>query len=134
MTLKDLVPVFGILLAALGYASGAFAVGGSENQGNTPAPNAGNAAGEKPSGGGGGTQDAAKAGEKLFDGAGCGWCHSDGGRAAGKGPKLAGTSRDDHFIEYRIKHGKEGAMPSFGGQFNDQQIGELIAYIRSLKP
>ena len=64
----------------------------------------------------------------------CGWCHSDGGRAAGKGPQLMGTKRDDDFIRNRIKNGKEGAMPAFGAMFDDAQIDEIIKYIRALKP
>ena len=35
----------------------------------------------------------------------CGWCRSDGGRAAGKGPQLMDTKRDD-FVRDRIKNGK----------------------------
>jgi len=64
----------------------------------------------------------------------CGWCHSDGGRAAGKGPQLMDTKRDDDFIRNRIKNGKPGAMPAFGATFNDAQIDEIIKYIRALKP
>src|SRR5581483_11687017 len=64
----------------------------------------------------------------------CGWCHSSGGRAAGKGPHLMDTKRDDDFIRNRIKNGKEGAMPAFGATFNDAQIDEIIKYIRALKP
>jgi mono/diheme cytochrome c family protein len=64
----------------------------------------------------------------------CGWCHSDGGRAAGKGPQLMDTKRDDDFIRNRIKNGKEGAMPAFGATFSDAQIDEIIKYIRALKP
>jgi mono/diheme cytochrome c family protein len=64
----------------------------------------------------------------------CGWCHSDGGRAAGKGPQLMDTKRDDDFIRNRIKNGKEGAMPAFGAMFNDSQIDQIIEYIRALKP
>jgi mono/diheme cytochrome c family protein len=63
----------------------------------------------------------------------CGWCHSDGGRQAGKGPKLAGTQRSDSFIVNRIKHGKEGAMPAFEGSLSDTQIRGIIHYIRNLK-
>ena len=36
----------------------------------------------------------------------CGWCHSDGGRTAGKGPQLMNTKRSDDFIRNRIRHGK----------------------------
>jgi len=64
----------------------------------------------------------------------CGWCHSDGGRAAGKGPQLMDSKRDDDFIRNRIKNGKEGAMPAFGALFNDAQIDDIIKYIRALKP
>src|SRR5579862_6869870 len=64
----------------------------------------------------------------------CGWCHSDGGRAAGKGPQLMNTQRSDDFIRNRIKNGKEGAMPAFGSVFNDAQIDQIIKYIRDLKP
>jgi mono/diheme cytochrome c family protein len=64
----------------------------------------------------------------------CGWCHSDGGRAAGKGPQLMGTKRDDDFIRDRIKTGKPGAMPAFGTMFSDAQIDQIIKYIRELKP
>lgn len=64
----------------------------------------------------------------------CGWCHSDGGREAGKGPQLMSTKRDDDFIRNRIKNGKEGGMPAFGSTFTDAQIDEIIKYIRALKP
>ena len=64
----------------------------------------------------------------------CGWCHSDGGRAAGKGPQLMDTQRSDDFIRTRIKHGKEGSMPAFGSTFSDADIDAIIRYIRALKP
>ncbi len=64
----------------------------------------------------------------------CGWCHSDGGRAAGKGPQLMDTKRDDDFVRDRIKNGKSGAMPAFGSMFSDAQIDQIIKYIRELKP
>jgi mono/diheme cytochrome c family protein len=64
----------------------------------------------------------------------CGFCHSAGGRAAGKGPQLMNTKRSDDFIRNRIKMGKEGAMPAFGASFSDADINAIIKYIRSLKP
>ena len=70
---------------------------------------------------------------QLFAGT-CGYCHSDGGRAAGKGPQLMNTKRDDDFIRNRIKNGKPGAMPAFGASFSDAQIDQIIKYIRDLKP
>jgi len=71
-------------------------------------------------------------GETLFATT-CGWCHADGGREAGKGPKLAASQRSDEFIVQRIKHGKEGAMPAFQSTYNDEQIAEILKYIRGLK-
>jgi mono/diheme cytochrome c family protein len=64
----------------------------------------------------------------------CGWCHSDGGRAPGKGPQLMDTKRDDDVSRDRIKNGKSGAMPAFGSTFSDAQIDQIIKYIRELKP
>jgi mono/diheme cytochrome c family protein len=62
----------------------------------------------------------------------CGYCHQSGGRAEGKGPKLAGSKRSDEYLIERIKKGKLGAMPAFGGAFTDGQIIAILAYIRGL--
>jgi mono/diheme cytochrome c family protein len=71
--------------------------------------------------------------EQMFASS-CGWCHSDGGRVAGKGPQLANSPRSDDDLRNRIKIGKEGAMPAYGSAFSDAQIDAIIKYIRSLKP
>ena len=71
--------------------------------------------------------------EQLFAST-CGWCHSDGGRIAGKGPQLMDSPRSDDFVRDRIKNGKPGAMPAFGSTFSDAQIDQIIKYIRELKP
>jgi mono/diheme cytochrome c family protein len=62
----------------------------------------------------------------------CGFCHQDGGRAAGRGPKLSKSERSDEFIIDSIKKGKAGAMPGFGSAFSDGQIIAILAYIRGL--
>ena len=71
--------------------------------------------------------------EQLFAGT-CGFCHSNGGRAAGKGPQLMNNPHDDDFLRDRIKNGKGGAMPAFGAAFTDAQIDQIVKYIRTLKP
>jgi mono/diheme cytochrome c family protein len=71
--------------------------------------------------------------EKLFAGT-CGWCHSGGGRVAGKGPQLMGTTLTDAEIVQRIMLGKPGAMPAFAGTFSGDQVAAIIKYIRELKP
>src|SRR5262245_36726102 len=71
--------------------------------------------------------------EQLFASS-CGWCHSDGGRVAGKGPLLSNSARSDDYLRNRIKMGKEGAMPAYGSAFSDAQIDAIIKYIRSLRP
>jgi mono/diheme cytochrome c family protein len=70
--------------------------------------------------------------EKLFAGT-CGWCHSGGGRAAGKGPKLMDTTLTDAEIVQRIKVGKTGAMPAFGSAFNEVELQAIVKYIRGLR-
>lgn len=70
-------------------------------------------------------------GETMFA-TSCGWCHQQGGRSAGRGPKLAGDKKSDDFLINRIKNGKPGAMPAFGHAFSDGQIIAILAYIRSL--
>src|ERR1700692_4208565 len=70
-------------------------------------------------------------GEQMFATT-CGFCHQDGGRAAGRGPKLSKTERSDEFIIERIKKGKLGSMPAFGSVFSDGQIIAILAYIRGL--
>ena len=64
----------------------------------------------------------------------CGFCHEDGGRRAGKGPQLMGTDKTDEQIFERIKFGKPGRMAAFGGVFTDDQIKQIVVYIRNLKP
>jgi mono/diheme cytochrome c family protein len=73
-------------------------------------------------------------GRQLFANNGCGWCHEDGGRRAGRGPQLMDTQRSDDFIANRIRHGFPGHMPAFGSSLQDPQIRDLIAFIRSIKP
>ncbi|WP_334386792.1 c-type cytochrome [Bradyrhizobium sp. AZCC 2262] len=62
----------------------------------------------------------------------CGFCHQDGGRHAGRGPKLSKSERSDEYIVERIKKGKAGSMPAYGGVFSDGQIVAILAYIRGL--
>ena len=73
-------------------------------------------------------------GKVLFISYGCGWCHEDGGRKAGKCPQLMGIERDDDFILTRIATGSAGKMPAFGESLSGPDIQALLAYIRSLKP
>jgi mono/diheme cytochrome c family protein len=62
----------------------------------------------------------------------CGFCHQEGGRHAGRGPKLSKSERSDEYIVERIKKGKVGAMPAYGSVFSDGQIIGILAYIRGL--
>ena len=71
--------------------------------------------------------------EKLFA-TSCGWCHSNGGRAAGRGPQLMGTTLSDGEIVRRIVAGSPGKMPGFGATFKDVELLAIIKYIRELKP
>jgi mono/diheme cytochrome c family protein len=64
----------------------------------------------------------------------CGFCHEDYGRKAGKGPQLMDNPNSDQFLFNRIKSGKPGRMAAFGGVFTDDQIHEMVKFIRALKP
>jgi mono/diheme cytochrome c family protein len=70
-------------------------------------------------------------GETMFA-TSCGFCHEQGGRAEGKGPKLSNSKRSDAYLIDRIRKGKPGAMPAFGRVFSDGQIMAILAYIRGL--
>jgi mono/diheme cytochrome c family protein len=70
--------------------------------------------------------------KKLFAGT-CGFCHSSGGRVAGKGPKLMGTTLTDSEIVQRIRLGKTGTMPAFGSTFTDVELHAIVKYIRELR-
>ena len=92
----------------------------------------------------------AEAGEKLFQQSGCSTCHIDNGK--GPGPSFVGlygnpvhltngqtTTADDAFIreciltpDTRRVAGYAPLMPSFQGQLSDEQVLDLIAYIRSM--
>src|SRR4051794_37910850 len=70
--------------------------------------------------------------ERLFA-TSCGWCHQNGGRTQGRGPKLAGSDKSDDYILHQIKNGKPPGMPAFGKAFNDEQMRAILAYIRGLR-
>lgn len=64
----------------------------------------------------------------------CGFCHEDYGRHAGKGPQLMNDENSDEYLFNRIRNGKPGRMAAFGGAFTDDQIREIVAFIRKLRP
>jgi len=64
----------------------------------------------------------------------CGFCHEDYGRHAGKGPQLMDNPNSDEFLFNRIKNGKPGRMAAFGSAFTEDQIHQIVVFIRNLKP
>ncbi|MBX9961990.1 MAG: cytochrome c [Burkholderiales bacterium] len=64
----------------------------------------------------------------------CSFCHEDYGRKAGKGPQLMNNTNSDEYLFNRIKNGKAGRMAAFGGAFTDDQIRDMVKFIRSLRP
>jgi cytochrome c oxidase subunit 2 len=89
-------------------------------------------------------------GERLFASLGCATCHS--GIKGAQGPDLAGVFgseqkmadgevvvADENYIREsilnpykRITEGYAGVMPSYQGIVNEQQLLEIVAYIKSL--
>ena len=64
----------------------------------------------------------------------CGFCHEDYGRKQGKGPQLMNNPNTDEFLFNRIKKGSaQKGMASFGW-LTDDQIEQVVGFIRRLKP
>jgi cytochrome c oxidase cbb3-type subunit 3 len=75
-------------------------------------------------------------GRRLFNWYNCSGCH--GGHAGGgMGPSLRDSvwlygSRDDQIFD-TIAHGRSKGMPAWGTKIPEDQIWELVAYIKSMR-
>lgn len=73
-------------------------------------------------------------GQRLFSWMNCVGCHANGG--GGMGPPLMDDKwiygSDPANIFATILEGRPNGMPSFRGKLNDDQVWELVAYVRSL--
>jgi cytochrome c oxidase subunit 2 len=96
------------------------------------------------------TESMAQQGERLFSQFGCGTCHVSG--VNGRGPSLAGIYGkperlqsgqtqivDEALIRQAIVNpnsvrtpGYEAIMPTYQGQIDEEQVLQLIAYVKSL--
>jgi cytochrome c oxidase subunit 2 len=101
---------------------------------------------------GGAEGSLASQGEGLFQKYACNTCHTND--ATGRGPVLAGmygsdvmlndnsiVKADDNYIRESILNptakvvaGYDPVMPTFQGQVTEEQLTQLIAYVRSLGP
>ena len=103
--------------------------------------------------GGTGSESAASQGQKLFQERGCASCHQvEAGGQQGRGPSLYGlfgkkqpveggqeVTVDEAYIresilnpQAHIAAGFQNIMPTFQGQLSEEQVLQLVAYIRSL--
>ena len=77
---------------------------------------------------------AAAEGEKLYNAYNCVGCHAHGG--GGMGPPLMDAQwiygSGPQNIYATIVEGRPNGMPSFRGKIPDQQVWEIVAYVRSL--
>ena len=84
-----------------------------------------------------GNPAAIQAGQRTFDGF-CADCHGGGGVGNNKGPALnTGTFKhggDDAGLFRTIKNGVPGTEMDANANVPDNQIWQLVAYIRSLAP
>jgi len=71
-----------------------------------------------------------KAGESVFAEGGCSSCHTleAAGASGNIGPNLDESQPDTELVVERVTNGM-GTMPSFSGQFNEQQIQDVAAYV-----
>jgi cytochrome c oxidase subunit 2 len=105
--------------------------------------------------GGTGTESAASQGMKLFQERGCASCHqAEPGGQQGRGPTLYGIFGQQQAIEgdgsvtvdeayiresilnpqAKLAAGFQNIMPTYQGQLSEEQVLQLVAYIRSLSP
>jgi len=85
-----------------------------------------------------GNREAIAEGEKLYNET-CTACHGKDGKGGELGPPVASQNRrylrrtDDELFD-ALKNGISGTqMPPFSGQFNDDQVWRITAYIRGLR-
>ena len=73
-------------------------------------------------------------GKRLFGWYNCSGCHANGG--GDKGPALMDDvwiyGSDPANVYSTIVEGRPNGMPSFGGHIPDNEVWELVAYVRSL--
>jgi cytochrome c oxidase cbb3-type subunit 3 len=73
-------------------------------------------------------------GKRLFSWMNCSGCHSNGG--GGMGPALMDDlwiyGSEPEQIYHTIIEGRPNGMPSFRDRLTEQQVWELVAYVRSL--
>jgi cytochrome c oxidase cbb3-type subunit 3 len=73
-------------------------------------------------------------GKRLFGWYNCNGCHANGG--GDKGPALMDDvwiyGSDPANVYATIVEGRPNGMPSFGGHIPDNEVWELVAYVRSL--
>jgi mono/diheme cytochrome c family protein len=70
-------------------------------------------------------------GYRLFD-HNCAHCHGDDARGD-EGPDLHGLRISDERIGKIIRNGIKGEMPAFGKKFQDEDVRNLTAWLRTLK-
>lgn len=73
-------------------------------------------------------------GKRLYRWYNCNGCHANGG--GGMGPPLMDSTwrygSDPASIFATITRGRPNGMPSFGGHIPDDQVWQLVAYVRSM--
>ena len=62
----------------------------------------------------------------------CAHCHAEDA-SGDEGPDLHRLEKSDEWISRRIRNGVKGRMTAFGEKFSEQDIRELIAYLRTLQ-
>lgn len=82
------------------------------------------------------TSDDEKAGAVLFRDKGCAFCHGVGGVGSKKAPALLDLRKDKAWPPGKIKDqilNGGPKMPPFADSLTDQEIAQLVAYLRAKK-
>ena len=113
-----------VLMVGAGYSGGEMLLA-AENE-NIPASAASSTPTSAP-----GQMALVAAGRQLFL-KNCAHCHGADARGD-DGPDLHNLDWTDAQIAARIRNGKKGEMTAFAGKFSAENIGDVIAYLRTLK-
>ena len=120
-----------VIVALIALLTGAAGCGGGEEVGATPETVEGTlpaaTTSEQPTST---LEGDATNGAKVYSSAGCGGCHTleAAGSTGSVGPNLDQSKPDAGLVVDRVTNGR-GAMPSFQGQLDDEQIQDVAAYV-----
>jgi len=113
-----------VLMVGAGYSGGEMLLA-AESEGSVPAPSSRQRPPDPQ------PMSLAGDGRQLFL-KNCAHCHGPDARGD-EGPDLHNIDWTDEQIAARIRNGKKGQMPAFGGKLSAEDISKIVAYVQTLR-